>query len=129
MSKPNADLLYKTLDLVIAAEPDGTWDQNNWIAYNDDFCGTTACFAGHTLLAQGGKILTRKETGASGHTYIEAYAVSMPDGRFISASAVAMAAQESLRLTYGQADDLFHADRSIAQLKEIVDEIAAGTVS
>lgn len=124
MSKPNTDLLYATLDRVIAAEPDGTWDQNNWIAYNDDFCGTTACFAGHTLLAQGGKILTRAAT-AGDRTYIEAYAVKMPDGTFITTGMVADAASEALRLTPRQADNLFHAERGIAELKEIVDKIAA----
>lgn len=43
--KPNAELAYRVLDH-IDGHPE-EWDQVTW------FCGTSACFAGHSLLLSG----------------------------------------------------------------------------
>lgn len=124
-NKPNTDLLYATLDRVVAAEPDGSWDQNNWIGYDENLCGTTACFAGHALLAQGATILTRKVTVDGHFTYTEAYGMEFSNGRIITADEVAREAQRALRLNFEQTDLLFNATNDIARIKEVVDEIAA----
>lgn len=48
----NATLVRAVMEH-IAANPD-TWHQHHLIGEND--CGTTYCFAGHTLLLSGGKV-------------------------------------------------------------------------
>jgi hypothetical protein len=122
-SRVNTDLLYEVLDTVIAAEADGTWNQGAWIGY-DEMCGTTACFAGYTLIVQGGQVLTRKARDDGGPEYIEAYGIQMKQGR-VRACDIAFEAKEALGLTYEETDRLFNADNSLSTIKQIVDDIAS----
>jgi hypothetical protein len=128
--KPNTDLLYATLDAVLAADVAGTWKQGSWIdvgepyAADENMCRTNACFAGWSLLIQGGQILTRRASEGEG-TYISAYAIQMDDGEVVDAFDVATKAQRALGLTEYQAEALFAGGNTLTHLKEIVDEIAA----
>ena len=110
MTHPNKDLLYEVLDTVITVEPDGLWNQGAWIDYDENVCATTACFAGYTLIVQGGHVVTRKVNGTA---YTEAYGVRMPDGRLVNPGDIAEEATDALGLTYEQADWLFNADNSL----------------
>jgi hypothetical protein len=51
-TKPNAELAYRVLDH-IDADPK-SWNQTDW--YRETDCGTTACFAGWSILLAGGEV-------------------------------------------------------------------------
>lgn len=125
---PDPDLLYETLDAVVAAAalgdthvtPDDqvAWEQGSWCrAYSDDnldICGTAACLAGHRLLLDGYRI-TGYDTMVS------------PDGEHeVSGGEIAAVAMRRLGLRQWQADRLFAGDNDLNRLKEVVDHIAAG---
>lgn len=63
ISEQGIDLLRKALAR-IEAEPQ-TFDMLNWVAASDESpCGTTACLAGHVLLASGQWEIATQEFGA-----------------------------------------------------------------
>jgi len=132
----NKDLLYGTLDAVVAADILGTWNQQDWLRFEDpdddgseevmeraerrqaatgEWCGTTCCYAGHALLIEGGRLVYDE-----GRSYI------LLDKCLLSAGSVSPEAMQRLGLTEWEASTLFSANNSLQDLKEIVDAIAAG---
>lgn len=112
-------LMYATLDRVVAAAADGSWNQKMWVEINE--CGTAFCYAGHYLHSQGWQ------------------ACRMPDsqpwatfglargGEILTWTMIGQCAADELGLTNAEADALFEEGNTLEDLKEIVDEIANGT--
>lgn len=126
MTDTNKDLLFRTMDRVLEVAPEGTWRQGTWLDYDGGLCGTTACFAGWVLQLEGGVVRLEHMTNGYGHPYIEATGLDMPDGTFVSVDDIADEAHTRLRITWGEAKQLFYSENSLTQLKEIVDHIAGG---
>ena len=116
---PDKDMLYATLDRVIAADADGTWNQKAWVEIND--CGTAFCYAGHLLHSQGWQPIR--------------LAADMPwnsvglikDGEVLLWTGIGARAAALLGLTGEEADALFSEDNTLEELKELVDQIVDGT--
>jgi len=112
-------LLYSTLDRVIAASADGSWNQKMWVEINE--CGSAFCYAGHLLHSQGWQPIRLPEM-PSWSTF-----GLVRDGEILTWTGIGARAAEELGLTNAEADALFEEDNTLEQLKEIVDEIANGT--
>ena len=112
-------LLYATLDRVIAAAADGSWNQKMWVEINE--CGSAFCYAGHYLHSRGWRAcrLPEQPTWAT-------YALTR-DGEILTWTGIGERAAAELGLTPAEADALFEEENTLEQLKEIVDEIANGT--
>lgn len=112
-------LLYATLDRVVAAAADGSWNQKMWVEINE--CGSAFCYAGHLLHMQGWQAVRIPEQ-PSWATFGLAR-----NGEILTWTGIGERAAQELGLTNAQADALFEEDNTLEQLKEIVDEIANGT--
>lgn len=127
----NTALLYRTLDTVIEKEPLGLVDMTSWVnnphravvtstqAECRDrqaaagVCGSTACFAGWTLLQDGGDVLENLD-------------IRLADGTVIDSGDIGVKAREMLGLTAWEAEALFYASNNLTGIKHVVDRIAAG---
>jgi hypothetical protein len=111
------ELLYETLDAVIAADAVGDWDQKRWVgpsgSSHPHSCGTAGCFAGWRAVLDGYTWRTNKDNRLlnprTGHE------VYIPDH-----------ARERLGLNGEQTFALFLYKNTLDDLKYIVDEIAGG---
>jgi len=93
----NVALLRKTLEHVTAHPEE--WDQGRWLSD----CGTRGCMAGHACLLSGARVVSAT-----------AYEVQIP-GSTVSHS-VPYAARRLLGLTLKQANALFEANNTLADL-------------
>lgn len=104
----NVQLLQKTLDH-IRSHPE-EWEQRFWR------CGAGMCFAGHAAILGGATWLTELDVTADDFD-----TVVMPDKT--TKHPVQFAAQQLLDVTFPQADKLFSADNTFAQLEHLVEAI------
>lgn len=144
MSSSNADLLFATLDKVIAVEPLGLWDQTRWhgqarrsecgcdhdgcphrerlrkwkeaAALDANLCKTAGCFAGWALVVHHGGVAMREHGGD--------LEVVRADKSVVPIASVQEEAMDALGLDYVQAEALFQASNTLAQLKDLVSEYA-----
>lgn len=138
MSKPNVELLRRTLDY-IKTHPN-EWDQDRWVTKTD--CGTSYCFAGWALALSGLTIHAEQfdepavEVGPLNKALPEEYRYSPGPWPHIS---VRHAAERLLGLSesylradddelYSAADVLFHPDNSLDDLREYVAELCGDAV-
>jgi len=112
-------LLYSTLDRVIAASADGSWNQKMWVEINE--CGSAFCYAGHLLHSQGWQAVRLPEQPSWATFGLQR------GGEILTWTGIGERAAQELGLTNAEADALFEEDNTLEQLKEIVDEIANGT--
>jgi hypothetical protein len=109
---PNIEELRLGLKLTEAAAERGEWDQSDWFVKYD--CGTACCFAGNLLLHHGYQPEFLPDSAV-------AWTVTTPDG-LVEVSA-GNEARRLLGLNAVQAERLFHAQNSLADLRSIVAEL------
>lgn len=113
---PNVPLLRQTL-AYIEAHPE-EWNQTTWR------CGTSACFAGHAAILDGGAWADEESA------CVTARADDLPDDVFGAAIALRVLvedrAQRILGLTDRQADYLFDAHNGLNDLRRQVAELTGG---
>ena len=106
---PNMDLLDEVIDR-IEGDIDG-WDQGSWGDVVDDgdaeYCGTTACFAGHAVQAAGLMRLKTTQKDFDGEPYWAVEWIDMNTGKRTTPEHVPEKARKALGLTYEEADDIF----------------------
>lgn len=121
-SKVNVELLRGTLEH-ITAHPE-TWKQDSW-AVRDTHrradCGAAFCLAGHVAVAIGEKIDWVKEAseyadGTISVTYVE------------SGQTIERVATKALGLIGGDADELFGASNSLAELWIVAHALTNGAI-
>jgi hypothetical protein len=116
----NKELLRETLDAVIAADAVGDWIQQAWLISSwpvaEGSCGTAGCFAGWRAMLDGYTQVSRTFSGtAINPTTFERIEVRSH-------------AVQRLGLTDRQSVRLFAASNTLADLKDIVDDICEGRV-
>lgn len=115
---PNVDLLRRTLAYI--EEHPKEWKQDTWR------CGTTACFAGHAAMLDGGM------WASSGSSALVARPDDLPSRIYtfggMDLVPVEDRAQRVLGLTDEQAFDLFRGSNSLNDLRRIVAELTGGCV-
>lgn len=111
----NKVALRETMDAVLAAASEDGWEQTRWIG--EDQCGTYGCFAGWRVILDGG-VMHKPDTDVYPATY-GAYA-RMPDGRVVQVREYAV---KQLGLSQEQAEEMFHANNTLEDLKHLVDPI------
>jgi len=107
----------------IEADPDS---HNQSVFGRKTDCGTTLCFAGHTVVLAGGEINWNEYKRIDGSVNITACAVTMPDGHTES---IETAATSLLGLAPTEANALFFyfpKDNVVESLKVRVKEIQNG---
>lgn len=112
---PNAPLLWKTLDHVVAHPEE--LDSRIWL------CGTTGCFAGHASLIDGGQLLAGREYAVVLRAVPEddPADVMLIDGtRVVS---VRNRARRILGLSRPDASRLFKGSNTLDDLRRIVGEL------
>jgi hypothetical protein len=111
----NQELLYETLDAVIAADTVGDWEQGNWVvpsrSQDPGSCGTAACFAGWRAILDG--------------VYLDGMLVGRQGGHKPRES-IRMYAENRLGLTPEQDGSLFSGGNTLEDLKYMVNAIAGG---
>jgi len=112
-------LMYATLDRVVAAAADGTWNQKKWVEIND--CGSAFCYAGHLLHSQGWQPIR-----LAGDQVWDSVGL-VKDGEILMWTGIGARAAELLGLSSEEEEALFAEENTLEQLKELVDEIANGT--
>lgn len=123
----NAQLLSETMDAVIAADQDGTWNQATWYdPIRDDqgnFCGTAGCFAGHRAFLDGYKLVWRDNWHRlPGYYEIE----NTVQDCILNFASIPSYVQNRLELTDHQAEVLFSENNTLDELKEMVNALLAG---
>lgn len=116
---PNVALLRKTMEHIESHPQE--WEQRHWI------CGSTACFAGHAVLIDGGE-------SAFHHAYVIARTDDPAWHVHGGQISILRRAQHILGLTLAQAIDLFEGSNTMDDLRIKVDELirraeAAGDAS
>jgi hypothetical protein len=107
---PNAVLAYRVLDYI--GNNLDRWNQDYWKF--DGYCGTTYCFAGHTVVMADMVVPTQGDTGQNVH--------SREDGRYIGH--VADVARKLLDITWNDDLKLFHeTPNDFKELTRRVEEI------
>ena len=99
-------LLYSTLDRVIAASADGSWNQKTWVEINE--CGSAFCYAGHLLHSQGWQAVRLPEQPSWATFGLTR------NGEILTWTAIGERAAEELDLTTAEADALFEEDNTLA---------------
>lgn len=130
--KPDVYALVETLEVVNQAAKVGLWEQETWI--NSDpiaggamewqgrtFCGTAGCFAGWRAMLDGAEVAYVEDANVEEDCYNES--LVFPDGLKVHSCGVGAWAQERFGITIGQAQELFDANNTLADLHEIVREI------
>ena len=112
-------LMYQTLDRVIAAAADGSWNQKMWVEINE--CGSAFCYAGHLLHMQGWQAIR-----IPGQPSWSTFGLKRGE-EVLTWTGIGARAAEELGLTPAEADALFEEDNDLERLKMLVDEIANGT--
>lgn len=110
---PNIEELRLGMKLTEEAAARGEWDQSEWFIKYD--CGTACCFAGNLLLHHGYKPEFLHKDSAI------AYSVTAPNG--MKDVGVGVEAAMLLGLNKVQAEQLFHAQNSLDDLRRIVAEL------
>lgn len=130
----NTDLLYRTLDVVIAVDAIGRLNMGSWTGSpprwksmydlddidranakkqrDADICESTACFAGWALMQEGGKVLS--------------LGVQTPEGELIGFEEIEWEAARLLGFNDGERRALFYCTNDLDVIKATVDSIAAG---
>lgn len=125
MKPLNEELIDRVLAR-IERDP-ATWHQGDFFAFRSgvDFCGTTACFAGHALLESGWTMdVKESEMFSYGHSVV----VRDPSGK-INVNYDDEAA-ELLGFTEDEAERVFYETQrvSLAELREVIAGIRANRV-
>lgn len=109
---PNVEELRLGLKLTEEAAERGEWDQSDWFVKYD--CGTSCCFAGNLLLHHGYQPEFLPDSAV-------AWTVTAPNG--MKDVGVGVEAAMLLGLNKVQAERLFYAQNSLADLRSIVADL------
>jgi hypothetical protein len=93
-------------------------DQSQWAEKTP--CGTTMCFAGHTVVREGYRLEWRMTPPREGTNPNTAAYCKEPDGRF---ELISVAATKILDLTYSQATALFSVAKTFDDVEKTVKDI------
>ena len=126
----NVELLDKTMAAVekeAEKKPDAsTWNQAHWgILWSEEMkgklgltCTSGGCFAGHAVIAAGGKLSYRDMAHVAADGMVMTTTCLMPGET--RPEDISEKAQELLGLTYTQASHMFHAHNRVEHLRAMV---------